>query len=83
MDIMQTLINALILGAVGTVLAWMVQGLRKEVRQDIAVLRQDIAVLRQEIAAVRQEMREEVRGLRSDLTQVALAVGAGPRAQNG
>ena len=83
MDVTQTLINALILSAVGTVLAWMVQGLRKEVRQDIAVLRQDIAELRAEFRDEIVDVRKEIRALRSDLTQVALAVGAGPRAQNG
>jgi hypothetical protein len=46
-------------------------------------LRGEIAGVRAEIAAVRDEMREEVRGLRSDLTQIALAVGARPRAENG
>jgi hypothetical protein len=58
-----------------------------ELRQEIAALRIEMregdGELRQEIAALRIEMREgdgelraEIAGLRSDLTQVALAVGA-------
>ncbi|HXF74055.1 MAG TPA: hypothetical protein VNO79_15775 [Actinomycetota bacterium] len=59
---------------------------RDELRVEIGALRQE---LRGEIAALRQEMRselaqvrDELKVLRSDLTLVALAVGAKPRAQN-
>ncbi|CAN5355291.1 hypothetical protein BH20ACT24_BH20ACT24_18880 [soil metagenome] len=65
MDSLQTIINAIVVGAVGLTLGWMVHGLRTEVRADIS------------------ELRREVGELRSDLTQVALAVGARPRAGRG
>ncbi len=65
MDSLQTTINAIVVGAVGLILGWMVHGLRTEVRADIS------------------ELRREVGELRSDLTQVALAVGARPRAGRG
>jgi hypothetical protein len=61
-DPLQTIVNAIVVGAVGLILGWMVHGLRTEVRADIS------------------ELRREVGELRSDLTQVALAVGARPRA---
>jgi hypothetical protein len=64
-DSLQTIVNAIVIGAVGLILGWMVHGLRTEVRADIS------------------ELRREVGELRSDLTQVALAVGARPRAGRG
>ena len=91
MEPLQTIINAVVVGAVGLILAWMVRGtrveigqLRAEVRADISNLRTevrtDISVLRTEVRADISELRREVGELRSDLTQVALAVGARPRA---
>ena len=80
MDLGQTLVNALVVGAVGAILAFMVHGLRKEVREEIHALRTE---MREEIQSLRTEMREELRAMRSDLTQVALAVGAQPRAGEG
>lgn len=68
MDAPQTLTNALVVTAVGAVLAWLVTGSRRERRSEMGDLR--------------TELRAEIRALRSDLTQVALAVGVRPRAQN-
>ena len=90
MELTQTLINALVVALVGLLLARMTQGLRAELKNEIAELRAelkgDIAELRAElkgdIAELRAEMREELRAIRSDLTQVALALGARPRAEN-
>ncbi len=69
MEPLQTIINAIVVGAVGLILAWMVRGTRSEIGQ-----------LRTEVRADISELRREVGELRSDLTQVALAVGARPRA---
>jgi hypothetical protein len=88
-ELTQTLVNAFVVAAVGAVLGLMVAGFRREVRDEIkglrTELRGDIAELRVELkgdmAELRAEMHEEIRGVRSDLTQVALAVGATPRAQ--
>jgi hypothetical protein len=73
-DLIQAVTNAIVVGAVGLVLGYMVRGLRTEVRADIATLRAEV---REDIAGLRREIGD----LRSDLTQVALAVGARPRAQ--
>jgi hypothetical protein len=77
MDLVQSVTNAVVVGAVGLILGFMVHGLRTEIRAEIASLRSEV---RAEIA----EMRRGIAGLRSDLTQVALVVGArvpgeGPR----
>lgn len=97
MNAVQTLINALVVGAVGLVLARMVHGLRSEIvsvrselKADIGALRTELKAeidtlrteLKAEIADLRAEVRMEIAALRSDLTQVALAVGAPRRAPN-
>jgi hypothetical protein len=89
-EIVQTLTNALVVAFAAAVLGWMISGLRRETRQEIASLRAEVreeiqalrAEVREEIGTLRAEFREEIRALRSDLTQVALAVGARPRAGN-
>jgi hypothetical protein len=75
-EALQTIINAAVMGAVGLILARMVHGSRSE-------LKEDIAQLRAEVRADISELRREIGDLRSDLTQVALAVGARPRARGG
>ncbi|MGH2554684.1 MAG: hypothetical protein ACRDHO_03070 [Actinomycetota bacterium] len=80
------------MAAVGVVLGFMVHGLRDEVRSVRSEpraetgnlrseLKDDIGALRSELKADIAELRPEIGDLRSDLTQVALAVGARPRAQ--
>ena len=64
MDLAQTVTNAIVVGAVGITLGFLVHGLRAEVRAFRAEVRQDIG-----------DLRREMGDLRSDLTQVALAVG--------
>jgi hypothetical protein len=99
-DGLQVLINALVVGAVGTILAAMTHGLRREIGQLRAELKGDISALRteqqgangelrSEIGALRTELKAEIvelriemREVRSDLTRVALAVGAEHRAGN-
>jgi hypothetical protein len=71
-EALQTIINAAVVGAVGLILARMVHGTRAEIAQLRAEVRADIS-----------ELRREIGELRSDLTQVALAVGARPRASGG
>jgi hypothetical protein len=75
-DPLQTIINAIVVGAVGLILAWMVHGTRSELKGEIGQLRAEV---RADISGLRREIGE----LRSDLTQVALAVGARPRAGRG
>jgi hypothetical protein len=61
----------------------MVRGTRSEVAQLRTEVRADISELRTEVRADISELRREFGELRSDLTQVALAVGARPRAGRG
>jgi hypothetical protein len=72
MELVQTLVNAAVVAIVGLVLGRMLHGQRQEHREDIAALRTE---LKAEIAELRREMGE----MRSDLTRVALAVGAETR----
>jgi len=80
-DLAQTVTNAIVVAAVGTILGIIVHGLRAEMRAFRAEVRQDIAGLRAEVRQDVGDLRREMGDLRSDLTQVALAVGARPRAQ--
>jgi hypothetical protein len=68
-EALQTLINALVVGAVGLILARMTQNLRQELKAENSALQSDV---RREI----NDLRSEIREMRSDLTRVALAVGA-------
>jgi hypothetical protein len=71
MDLLSTGINALVVGAVGLILAWLGKG-----RFD-AVDRRFDAIDRRFDA-----IENRFDAMRSDLTQVALAVGVRPRAEN-
>jgi hypothetical protein len=90
-ELIQTLVNAVLLLVVAFVGGTLglrrfeaversVADLRADVRADIvdlrADVRQDIAELRTELKADFAELRGEHAGMRSDLTVVALAVGA-------
>ena len=98
MEVLGTLVNAVVVILVGFVLTRALRGQRDELRGEIATLRDDLRSeiatlrdeLRSEIATLREELRHETGGLRrdvgemrSDLTRVALAVGLRPRASEG
>jgi hypothetical protein len=85
-EIAHTVINAAVVALVGLALAWLVRGQRRELKEEMTALRQEV---RGEVGGIRQEFRQEflevrreIAELRSDLTRVALAVGAEPRAAN-
>ena len=80
MDLVQTVTNALVVGAVGLLLGVMVRSLHGQIRSLRAEVCRDIADLRREVRQDIGDLRREMGDLRSDLTQVALAVGARPRA---
>ena len=82
MDALQIVINAALVSAVGAILASMTHGLRREVHELRTDLKGDIAELRTELKGDIAELRAEIREVRSDLTRVALAVGAERRAGN-
>lgn len=75
-DIAVTLVNAFVVVAVGAFLAYLTNDRYRELRREIKSVRQDLA---------RLEARMDARmdALRSDLTRVALAVGAGGTAAEG
>lgn len=81
LDLLQVATNAIVVGAVGLVLGLMVHGIRSELAALRAEVKGDLGELRSEVRADIAELRREIGDLRSDLTQVALAVGARPKAQ--
>jgi hypothetical protein len=91
MDLGTALLNTFVVLAVGTALAYLTNDRFKVLRHEIDGLRTsvaaDITELRDDLAATRTELRDDIvrletrldsglASLRSDLTQVALAVGA-------
>ena len=75
MDVVGTMINAVIVAMVGLILAWLGKG-RFEA-QDRRIDR-----LEQRLEHRMDGLQASVDAMRSDLTQVALAVGVRPRATN-
>ena len=94
MGAVNTVILGVIISAVGLILARMSRGDSNSLRRDIAGLRQEFLDFRKEIKADLRATEQRldgridalqvtVDGMRSDLAQVALAVGVKPRASNG
>ena len=80
MAYLQTLINAVVVLGVGVLITWVTRtqigDLRREVKDGHQELKQDIRDLRTLVSS-------ETASVRSDLTQVALAVGAQHRPNTG
>lgn len=72
MDYVPTLINAAVIALVGVLITFVTRTQIRDLKDDLNELRQDI-----------RELRTETASMRSDLTQVALAVGAQARPQTG
>ena len=75
MDLIATGVNALVVAAVGLVLAWLAKG-----RFD--AMDQRIDRLEARLDKRMDAFQASLDAMRSDLTQVALAVGVRPRASN-
>ncbi|HEX5938121.1 MAG TPA: hypothetical protein VFZ75_10600 [Actinomycetota bacterium] len=75
MDLAGTVINALVVAAVGAVLAWLGKG-RFEAQE------RRIDRLEERLERRADALQASIEAMRSDLTQVALAVGVRPRAEN-
>jgi hypothetical protein len=71
MELASTAINAAVVAAVGLILAWVGKGQFQAVHRRIDRLEDRM-----------DRFQASLDSLRSDLTQVALAVGARPRAEN-
>ena len=76
MDLLSNVINAIVMAAVGLALWLLVRGKLEAIEQRIERLEARVDRLEAEVSA-------RIDSLRSDLTQVALAVGAAPRADTG
>jgi len=94
MKYLPTLINALVVAAMGALVTFITRTQIQDVRREIGGVRTEVREtrreLRSEISAVRSELKTEIGAvrsemavMRSDLTQVALAVGVRPRPQTG
>jgi hypothetical protein len=78
MDLVQTLTNALVVAAAGGVLAWLIHGLKADIRVDVARLdasiielrrgfQVEIGDLRGEMGTLRSEMKSDLAQLRTEL----------------
>lgn len=76
MELIPTIINALVVAVVGGLLMYVTRDQIKDLKDDLREVKQDIRDLRLELSS-------EVASVRSDLTQIALAVGAQARPQTG
>lgn len=76
MTYLPTLINALIVAGIGVLITFVT-------RTQIAEMKEDAREFRSEMRSEFRDIRAEIAALRSDLTQVALAVGVQPRPHAG
>jgi hypothetical protein len=67
MELVQTLTNALVVAAAGGVLAWLIHGLRADLRVDVARLDASIAELRREVTVETGGLRTELNGGMAEL----------------
>jgi uncharacterized protein YceH (UPF0502 family) len=87
MEIAGTAINAAVVAAMGLILAWLGRGQYRALQSQLDAMRKEFEArfeaLEARVAALERRMDQfqaSLDALRSDLTQVALAVGARPRA---
>ena len=85
MEIVNTVVTAAIVAAVGILLAWHSKGRFDALERRIGGIEGRIGGIENRTDAFGGRMdgiQASIDGLRSDLTRVALAVGASPRAEN-
>jgi len=73
-DVLATLLNTFVVVAVGAVLTYLTNDRFNVLRRDMADLRTE---LKEEIARVEARLDAGIAAVRSDIVQIALAVGAG------
>lgn len=81
MDVIGEVVIGLLIAALGGFLGRGHVTLRRELKGDIKGLDGKIEGFRQELKADINELRNEMAIMRSDITHIALAVGARPRAE--
>ncbi|HEX9236341.1 MAG TPA: hypothetical protein VF972_08680 [Actinomycetota bacterium] len=87
MSLLGSAINALVVGVVGLVLAWLGKGQFDAIKARFEAVDQRFEAMETRIDRLKERFetrmdafQASLDGMRSDLTQVALAVGARPRA---
>ena len=80
MDLSATLVNTFVVVAVGATLMYLTNDRFKTLRREIDGVRQELTGLRGEITRVDARLDAGIAAVRSDIVQIALAVGARPNA---
>ena len=82
MDLLVASINAVVVALVGAVVAWFARGRFEAIDRRFEALDRKIDRLETRLDGRIDTLQSSMDAMRSDLTQVALAVGVRPRAQN-
>ena len=82
MELVGTAINAAVVAMVGLVLAWLGRGRFEAIDRGFEAQERRIDRLEERLEHRIDALQASVGAMRSDLTQVALAVGVRPRATN-
>jgi hypothetical protein len=82
MELVGTVINATVVALVGAILAWLVKGRFDVVDQRFDSLEHRVDRLEERLDGRIDRVGSALDALRSDITQIALAIGVRPRAQN-
>jgi hypothetical protein len=80
MDLVGNAINAVVVGGVGMILAWMAKGKFEAIDRRFEAIERRIDRLEERFEVRMEAFQTSLDAMRSDLTQVALAVGVRPRA---
>jgi hypothetical protein len=83
MDVVSTVILGVLISAIGLILGRMTIGLRQEFAEFRKEMKADLRATEERLAGRIDGLGRSVDGMRSDVTQVALAVGVKLRAPNG
>ena len=83
MDVVSTVVIGVIVAAAGIILGFMTTGLRGEVGEFRREIKAELRAMEQRLDGRIDALQVTVDGMRTDLTQIALAVGVKPRASNG
>ncbi|MGH2692804.1 MAG: hypothetical protein ACRDHM_09910 [Actinomycetota bacterium] len=82
MELVGTAVNAAVVVTMGIILAWLARGRFEGIEKRLDALEARADRMESRIDGRLDAMQASVDGLRADLTQIALAVGARPRAEN-
>ena len=82
MDLLAVSINAIVVAAVGGIVAWLGKGRFEAIDRGFEAVDRRFDRLEARLDGRIDSLEARLDAMRSDLTQVALAVGVRPRAQN-